>query len=38
LTKAEAVCAIEACRAAGVLLGVGTDKRFFPSLRELIDW
>ena len=27
--------AIEACRAAGVVLGVGTDKRFFPSLHEL---
>lgn len=30
--KAEAERAIEACRAAGV----GTDKRFFPSFRELI--
>jgi predicted dehydrogenase len=36
LTKAEALRAIEACRDAGVVLGVGTDKRFFPSLRELI--
>ena len=35
LTKAEAVRAIEACREAGVVLGIGTDKRFFPSLREL---
>ena len=36
LKKADAERAIEACRAAGVVLGVGTDKRFFPSLRELI--
>jgi predicted dehydrogenase len=36
LTKAEAARAIEACRRAGVVLGVGTDKRFFPSLRELL--
>ena len=36
LKKAEAELAIEACRAAGVVLGVGTDKRFFPSLNELV--
>jgi len=36
LTKAEAARAIEACRKAGVVLGIGTDKRFFPSLRELL--
>jgi len=36
LKKAEAARAIEACRKAGVVLGVGTDKRFFPSLRELV--
>jgi predicted dehydrogenase len=36
LKKAEAARAIDACRAAGVVLGVGTDKRFFPSLRELL--
>jgi predicted dehydrogenase len=36
LRKADAERAIEACRAAGVVLGVGTDKRFFPSFRELI--
>jgi predicted dehydrogenase len=36
LTKAEAVRAIDACRGAGVVLGIGTDKRFFPSLRELV--
>jgi predicted dehydrogenase len=37
LRKAEAERAIEACRRAGVVLGVGTDKRFFPSFRELIQ-
>ena len=37
LTKAEAARAIEACRAAGVVLGVGNDKRFYPSLRELVQ-
>ncbi|WP_146751145.1 Gfo/Idh/MocA family protein, partial [Pseudomonas aeruginosa] len=36
LIKAEAARASEACRAAGVVLGVGTDKRFFPSLHELV--
>jgi predicted dehydrogenase len=36
LKRSEAMHAIEACRAAGVVLGVGTDKRFSPSLRELI--
>ena len=36
LKKNEGARAIEACRAAGVVLGVGTDKRFHPSLRELI--
>jgi predicted dehydrogenase len=36
LTKTEAVRAIEACRAAGVVLGIGTDKRFYPALRELV--
>ena len=36
LTKAEAARAIEACRKAGVVHGIGTDKRFFPSLRELL--
>lgn len=36
LKKADAARAIAACRAAGVVLGVGTDKRFFPSLRELV--
>jgi predicted dehydrogenase len=36
LTKAEAVRAIETCHEAGVVLGIGTDKRFFPSVRELV--
>lgn len=36
LNKSEGARAVEACRAAGVVLGVGTDKRFHPSLRELI--
>src|SRR6266849_9655954 len=36
LKKAEAARAIEACRAAEIVLGVGTDKRFFPSLHELV--
>jgi predicted dehydrogenase len=36
LTKAEAMRAIEACHAAGVVLGVGTDKRFYPALHELV--
>jgi predicted dehydrogenase len=36
LKKAEAAGAIEACDKAGVVLGVGTDKRFFPSWSELV--
>ena len=35
LTRAEAVRAVAACREAGVLLGVGTDKRFFPAMAEI---
>ena len=35
LTADEAARAIGACEAAGVVLGVGTDKRFYPALREL---
>jgi len=35
LKKADAVRAVEACRQAGVVLGVGTNKRFWPSMREL---
>jgi predicted dehydrogenase len=36
LTKAEAARAIEACHKAGVVLGVGTDKRFYPAVAELL--
>ena len=36
LTKAEAARAIEACHNAGVVLGVGTDKRFYPAVHELL--
>jgi predicted dehydrogenase len=36
LTKAEAARAIDACRKAGVVLGVGTDKRFYPAVAELL--
>ena len=36
LTKTDAVRAIEACREARVVLGIGTDKRFYPALRELL--
>jgi predicted dehydrogenase len=35
MTKADARRAAEACRAAGVVLGVGTDKRFFPAMDAL---
>jgi predicted dehydrogenase len=35
LTRAEAERAVEACRKAGVVLGLGTDKRHFPAMREL---
>ena len=35
LTRAEAERAVAACRDAGVVLGVGTDKRFFPAMQEL---
>jgi len=35
LTRAEAERAVAACRDAGVLLGVGTDKRFFPAMAEV---
>lgn len=35
LTKADAERAAAACEAAGVVLGVGTDKRFFPAMEEL---
>ena len=36
LTKSDAERAIRACREAGVVLGVGTDKRFFPAVGELL--
>ncbi|MEI7530848.1 MAG: Gfo/Idh/MocA family oxidoreductase [Betaproteobacteria bacterium] len=35
LTKAEAQIAIDACQKAGVILGVGHDKRFWPATLEL---
>jgi predicted dehydrogenase len=35
LTRGEAERAIEACRRAGVVLAVGHDKRWFPSLQEV---
>jgi predicted dehydrogenase len=35
LTRAEALRATAACQAAGVVLGVGTDKRFLPAMQEL---
>ena len=35
LNKHDAERAVEACRRAGVPLGLGHDKRFWPSMREL---
>jgi predicted dehydrogenase len=35
LTRADAERAVRACHDAGVLLGVGQDKRFWPSMREV---
>jgi predicted dehydrogenase len=35
LTRADALRAVKACREADVVLGVGHDKRYFPSMREL---
>jgi len=35
LTKAEALRAAAACHEAGVVLGIGTDKRFFAAIAEM---
>lgn len=35
MKKADAVRAVQACQQAGVVLGLGTNKRFWPSMREL---
>ncbi len=35
LTRGEALRATAACQAAGVVLGIGTDKRFYPAMQEL---
>ena len=35
LTRTEAERAVAACEKAGIVLGVGTDKRFFPAMTEL---
>jgi predicted dehydrogenase len=35
LKKTDAMRSVEACRQAGVLLGIGTNKRFWPCMREL---
>jgi predicted dehydrogenase len=35
LNKADATRSVEACKQAGVLLGIGTNKRFWPCMREL---
>lgn len=35
LTKADAVAMVDACRRAGVVLGVGHNRRFWPSMRAL---
>lgn len=35
LHKADAERSVAACKAAGVLLGIGTNKRFWPCMREL---
>jgi predicted dehydrogenase len=36
LDRAGARRAVEACRQAGVVLGIGTDKRYFPAIAEVI--
>jgi predicted dehydrogenase len=35
LSLADALRSVAACKAAGVVLGLGTNKRFWPSMREL---
>jgi len=35
MKKADAVRSVAACKQAGVVLGIGTNKRFWPSMREL---
>jgi predicted dehydrogenase len=35
LSRADAERAVAACREAGVVLGIGTDKRYFPALAEV---
>ncbi len=35
LKKADAMRSVQACKEAGVLLGIGTNKRFWPCMREL---
>jgi predicted dehydrogenase len=35
MKKADAVRSVQACQQAGVVLGIGTNKRFWPSMREL---
>ena len=37
LTRADAERSVEACRAAGVMLGIGHERRFEPAVME-IDW
>src|SRR5580704_15452570 len=36
LTRDGAARAVGACRAAGIVLGIGTDKRYFPAIAEVI--
>jgi predicted dehydrogenase len=36
LSREGTECAVVACRAAGVVLGIGTDKRWFPAIAEVI--
>jgi len=36
LTKEDTARALASCRGAGVVLGIGTDKRYFPAIAEVI--